>query len=38
MSNNREKRIYKENVRLFLDIQRTGTAKDKKCIRQDIKG
>ena len=37
MSSNREKRIYKENVHLFLALQRTGTAKDKKCIRQVIK-
>lgn len=37
MSNNREKRIYKENVHLYLAFQRTGTAKDKKCIRQVIK-
>ena len=37
MSNNREKRIYKENVNLYLAIMREGTAKDKKCLRQVIK-
>jgi len=37
MSNNREKRIYKEYVYLYLALQREGTAKDKKCIRQVIK-
>jgi len=37
MSNNKEKRIYKDKVHLFLAIQRTGTAKDKKCIRHIIK-
>lgn len=36
-SNNREQRIYKDKVHLFLAIQRTGTAKDKKCIRHIIK-
>lgn len=37
MSNNREKRIYQENVHLYLALQREGTAKDKKCIRSVIK-
>jgi len=37
MSNNREKRIYQENIHLFLALQRTGTSKDKKCIRSVIK-
>lgn len=37
MSNNREKRIYQEKVHLFLALQRTGTSKDKKCIRSVIK-
>lgn len=37
MSNNREERIYKDNVHLFLGIQRTGTSKDKKRVRRVIK-
>jgi len=37
MSNNREKRVYKEYVHLYLALQRTGTSKDKKCLRQVIK-
>jgi hypothetical protein len=37
MSNNREERIYKDSVHLFLALYRTGTAKDKKCIRHVIK-
>ena len=37
MSNNREERIYKDIVHLFLGIQRTGTSKDKRCIRSVIK-
>jgi len=37
MSNNREERIYQNTVHLFLAIQRTGTSKDKKCIRTVIK-
>jgi hypothetical protein len=37
MSNNRETRIYQETVHLYLALQRDGTAKDKKCVRQIIK-
>lgn len=37
MSNNREKRVYQNTVHLYLALQREGTAKDKKCIRQVIK-
>lgn len=37
MSNNREERIYKDTIHLFLGIQRTGTSKDKRCIRSVIK-
>jgi len=37
MTNNREKRVSQENVHLYLALQRDGTAKDKKCIRQVIK-
>ena len=37
MSNNREKRELRDSVHLFLALQRIGTAKDKRCIRQVIK-
>jgi len=37
MSNNREMRVYQEEVHLYLALQRDGTAKDKRCIRQVIK-
>ena len=37
MSNNRETRVYQEEVHLYLALQRDGTAKDKRCIRQVIK-
>ena len=37
MSNNREVRKPQEKIHLYLALQRTGTAKDKKCFRQVIK-
>jgi len=37
MSNNKEKQELKDSVHLYLALQREGTAKDKKCIRQVIK-
>jgi hypothetical protein len=37
MTNNREKRIYQENVHLYLALYREGTAKNKRCFRQVIK-
>lgn len=37
MSNNREERVACDVVHLYLALQREGTAKDKKCIRQVIK-
>lgn len=37
MSNNREKRIYAENVHLFLALQRTPKQGNKRCFRHVIK-
>jgi hypothetical protein len=37
MSNNKEKRTPQEKIHLYLALERTGTAKDKKCMRQVIK-
>lgn len=37
MSNNRETRVNIESVHILLALQRDGSAKDKKCLRQVIK-
>jgi len=37
MSNNRETRIIQDSVHLYIALKRTGTSKDKRCLRQVIK-